>query len=186
VAGLGSRSWAVLLAGAAPNDRIVLQVREAGHSVLEWHLTPSPYPSSAQRVAEGQRLLQAGCDVLLGWFREPAGGRHYYIRQIWAADRTVDLTELGAAGLAGYAGFCGRVLARAHARSGDPAAIDGYLGHADRFDRSLAKFASGYADVVEADLALFLAAPRGTPSVVELGARFSDTHDASAQLPEAR
>ncbi len=32
--------------------------------------------------------------------------------------------------LTGYAVLCGRTLARAHARSGDPVAISAYLGRA--------------------------------------------------------
>jgi hypothetical protein len=46
------------------------------------------------------------------------------------------------------------VLARAHARSGD-AAISGYLGSSDRFDRAVVTFAEAYADQTEADYAPF-------------------------------
>jgi Uncharacterized protein conserved in bacteria (DUF2252) len=50
------------------------------------------------------------------------------------------------------------VLARAHARSGD-AAISGYLGSSDRFDRAVVTFAEAYADQTEADYAARAAAP---------------------------
>ena len=53
----------------------------------------------------------------------------------------------------GYADLCGWTLARAHARSGDPVAIAGYLGSGDRFDRALASFAETYADQNERDFA---------------------------------
>ena len=43
--------------------------------------------------------------------------------------------------LSAYAGLCGWTLARAHARSGDAAAIASYLGTSDKFDRSMASFA---------------------------------------------
>ncbi len=43
----------------------------------------------------------------------------------------------------GYARSCGWVLARAHARSGDPQQISGYLGSGARFDEALADFCRG-------------------------------------------
>jgi NAD(P)H-dependent flavin oxidoreductase YrpB (nitropropane dioxygenase family) len=52
-----------------------------------------------------------------------------------------------------YAKYCGWTLARAHARSGDPTAIAGYLGDNDRFDQAVAAFAKQYADQNEADYA---------------------------------
>ncbi len=39
-----------------------------------------------------------------------------------------------------------QVLAHAHARTGDPAMIAGYLGKASGFDNALADFAIAYAD----------------------------------------
>ena len=55
--------------------------------------------------------------------------------------------------MAAYAGFCGWTLARAHARAGDAAAIAGYLGSGDSFDRAMASFAETYADQNDADYA---------------------------------
>ncbi|GAA3391920.1 DUF2252 domain-containing protein [Cryptosporangium minutisporangium] len=172
VGSVGSRCWVVLLA-ASPNDPLLLQIKEAGPSVLEWHLTPSPYRNAGQRVVEGQRLIQAAPDVLLGWFRDPAAGHDYYVRQLWDAKGSFDTSTFNASGLATYARLCGRVLARAHARSGDPAAIAGYIGQGDRFDRSMVKFGQRYADRTEADHALLveavqdgtMPAPRRTRSV---------------------
>lgn len=51
-----------------------------------------------------------------------------------------------------------RTLARAHARSGDPVAIDAYLGRSDPFDQALASFAETYADQNERDFAALRAA----------------------------
>jgi hypothetical protein len=59
-----------------------------------------------------------------------------------------------------YAEICGSSLARAHARSGDPDAIGGYLGRGDRFDRALAHFAETYADQNETDYSDLAAAVR--------------------------
>lgn len=54
--------------------------------------------------------------------------------------------------------MCGWTLARAHARTGDRAAIAAYLGGGDAFDRALAKFAGAYADQNERDYKCFAAA----------------------------
>ena len=53
--------------------------------------------------------------------------------------------------LADYARLCGRTLARAHARSGDPALISGYLGKSNEMDEAVASFAIAYADQTIAD-----------------------------------
>ena len=45
-----------------------------------------------------------------------------------------------------YAELCGGTLARAHARSGDAAAISGYLAKGDAFGKALGRFATSYAD----------------------------------------
>ena len=47
--------------------------------------------------------------------------------------------------LQAYATLCGRTLARAHARSGDPAMIAGYIGGGTVLDEALATFAMAYA-----------------------------------------
>jgi hypothetical protein len=57
-----------------------------------------------------------------------------------------------------FAEVCGAVLARAHARTGDAVAIDGYIGKGKRFDRAMIQFASGYADQTSVDHAQLRAA----------------------------
>jgi hypothetical protein len=47
--------------------------------------------------------------------------------------------------------WCGWTLARAHARSGEPAMIGGYLGTKDTFDKAIAAFSIAYADQTERD-----------------------------------
>jgi hypothetical protein len=42
-------------------------------------------------------------------------------------------------------------LALAHARTGDPAMIAGYLGSSDAFDDAIVRFADSYADQTEQD-----------------------------------
>jgi hypothetical protein len=55
-----------------------------------------------------------------------------------------------------YGGICGWSLARAHARTGDAAAISAYLGSSDKFDGAIADDAETYADVTERDHAAYL------------------------------
>ena len=59
-----------------------------------------------------------------------------------------------------YARLCGRTLARAHARSGDPIAIAAYLGKRDGFDKSITDFSERYADQNEQDYQAFTKAIR--------------------------
>jgi hypothetical protein len=49
-------------------------------------------------------------------------------------------------GLVQYAQICGELLAKGHARTGDPYAIAGYLGNSDKFDKAIASFGIAYAD----------------------------------------
>ena len=64
------------------------------------------------------------------------------------------------AALTFYAQICGRTLARAHARSGDPVALAAYMGKKDRFDQSITDFSERYADQNERDYQAFAAAVR--------------------------
>ena len=50
-----------------------------------------------------------------------------------------------------YAELCGWTLAHAHARSGEPLKISGYLGKGDKFDLAIADFSMAYADQCEQD-----------------------------------
>ena len=52
----------------------------------------------------------------------------------------------------------GATLARAHARSTDPAVLSGYLGRKDTFDEAMVEFARLYADQGERDYLLLQAA----------------------------
>jgi uncharacterized protein (DUF2252 family) len=155
VGSVGTRCYIVLLLGNDSNDPLLLQIKEAQASVLERHLGPSIYPNHAQRVVSGQRLMQAASDLFLGWTR--LGPTDYYIRQLRDMKLSVSLETLIPDGFIEYCRFCGWALARAHARSGDPAQISGYLGRSDVFDRALASFAETYADQTERDHAALAA-----------------------------
>lgn len=149
IGSVGTRCYVVLLMGSDSSDPLFLQIKEARASVYECHLDPSPYPNHGQRVINGQRLMQASSGLFLGWTR--IGSIDFYIRQLRDMKLSVDLSTLIEGGFIEYCKFCGWALARAHARSGDPAMINGYLGQKDIFDQAIATFAETYADQTERD-----------------------------------
>jgi len=116
----------------------------------------SPYPHHGQRVVIGQRMMQAQSDIFLGW--STFNGRHYYGRQLRDMKFSVDVEELEPVRFRAYVQVCGATLARAHARTSDPAQISGYLGNNDTFDQAIADFAEVYADQAERDHAALLSA----------------------------
>ncbi|MEV7672120.1 MULTISPECIES: DUF2252 domain-containing protein [unclassified Streptomyces] len=144
VGSVGTRCFVLLLEGRDERDPLILQIKEAGHSVLEEYLAPTAYPHQGQRVVCGQRLIQAASDIFLGWMTGPEQ-RHFYWRQLRDMKGSAEVETMSPAMLREYARLCGRALARAHARSGDRVAIAAYLGGSDVFDRAVADFALAYA-----------------------------------------
>lgn len=154
VGSVGTRAWIVLLLGKGRDDPLFLQAKEARASVLEPFAGASPYRNHGRRVVEGQRLMQAASDVFLGWVATRGiddEHRCFYVRQLWDGKGSVEVERMSPPDLAVYASLCGEALARAHARSGERAAIASYLGKGDVFDRALARFAEAYADQSERD-----------------------------------
>ena len=158
VGSVGTRCMIALLVGRGPNDILLLQIKEASQSVLEEYLPPSRYEESGQRVVEGQRLMQAASDIFLGWSRSSRSGHHYYWRQLKDWKGSVDVAKSSEEALMRYGKLCGLILARAHAVSGDPAAISGYLGKGHVFDEAMGEFAVRYALQNREDHAAFAAA----------------------------
>ena len=134
VGSVGTRAWVLLMMGRDGQDPLFMQAKEAEASVLERYVGESEFGNHGERVVEGQWLMQASSDILLGWL--PAIGiddqeRDFYVRQLWDGKRSVDVETLPPEGLAIYGRVCGWTLARAHARSGDRIAIGAYLGKGD-------------------------------------------------------
>jgi uncharacterized protein (DUF2252 family) len=149
VGSVGTRCAAMLLmAGKA--DPLFLQFKEATASVLEPYAGKSRYDNHGERVVTGQRMLQAASDIFLGWTRDDEG-RDYYFRQLRDMKMKIDLEKMSKSDWMEYVGICGWALARAQARTGDPAKIAGYLGKNGTFDAAIAKFAVAYADQTEHD-----------------------------------
>jgi hypothetical protein len=156
VGSVGTRAWIVLMLGGDDRDPLFLQAKEAQASVLEPFLGKSKFVNHGQRVVAGQRLMQAASDVMLGWIRSDGIDgvrRDFYVRQLWDGKGSAAVDVMEPSALTLYATLCGWTLARAHARSGDAAAIASYLGSSDRFDQAVASFAEHYADQNEDDYA---------------------------------
>jgi uncharacterized protein (DUF2252 family) len=154
VGSVGTRTWILLMVGRDGSDPLFLQFKEAQTSLLEPFLGKSKYAQHGQRVVEGQRMMQAAADIMLGWERIitiDGEQRDFYIRQLWDAKGSAEIELMDTSGLEAYGRICGWTLARAHARSGDRIAIASYLGGGDAFDRAMASFAETYADQNDRD-----------------------------------
>lgn len=147
------------LAGEGARDPLFLQIKEAVQSAYAPYVkSPETAMHQGQRVVHGQRMLQVQSDIMLGW--TSIGAADYMVRQLSDHKASISDDDLKGAGLTEYAITCGEVLAKGHARSGDPAVLAGYLGGSDRWDKALAKFAFVYADQTTGDYEKFTAAIR--------------------------
>jgi uncharacterized protein (DUF2252 family) len=153
VAGTGSvalRNYVVLCLGRTLNDAVFVQVKEAQPACWAAYLPDVSVPGNqGRRVAEGQHRMQTACDPLLGW--TSIGDRHFLVRQLADHKARIDPAQLRGETLTEYASVCGRVLAKGHARSGDPLGLSAYCGPGDKLDRAIARFAFAYADQTTAD-----------------------------------
>ena len=172
IGSVGTRAWILLFVGRDDSDPLFLQFKEAQPSVLEPFLGRSVYQQHGQRVVEGQRMMQAAADILLGWERITTidgEQRDFYIRQLWDAKGSVDVETMSPAAMEAYGRVCGWTLARAHARSGDRIAIASYLGRGNPFDVSIEAFAETYADQNEHDYKALQAAVASGKVAAETG-----------------
>jgi uncharacterized protein (DUF2252 family) len=69
VGSVGTRWYIMLMLGRDDHHPLFLQVKEAQASVLERFRPACTYPHHGERVAAGQRLMQAATDIFLGWQR---------------------------------------------------------------------------------------------------------------------
>lgn len=148
VGSVGMRVFLVLLKGRDADDPLFLQIKQAGPSVYEPFCGASLHANHGQRVVAGKRLIQAATDIFVGWTSDR--GHDYYVRQFRDMKVIAD-GDILAPRLVEFATACGGVLARAHARTGDPIAIDAYIGKGRRFDEALGAYALAYADQTERD-----------------------------------
>ena len=161
VVGIGSvgTMCGVILLMANESDPLFLQVKEARQSVLEDYAGKSVHPNHGQRIVIGCKLMQSASDLFLGW-TQGEHGRHFYIRQLRDVKIKILVEIFTQSVMLQYAELCGWCLARAHARSGEPAKISGYMGKSDAFDEAIAGFSIAYADQSERDHKVLMKAVR--------------------------
>jgi uncharacterized protein (DUF2252 family) len=169
VGSVGTQTFMLLLMGDGDHDPLFLQLKEAHPSVLEPFTTKSPFHHHGERVVTAQRLTQTASDTVLGWLTGPRGLNDCYVRQLRDMKGRADITTMLPPHLSVYAELCGWNLARAHARTGDAAAMAGYLGTGHAFDHAIADFAVAYADQNEKDYQALVAAAKSGRVVVEEG-----------------
>ena len=168
VVGVGSVGTicGVILLMASDHDPLFLQVKQAGPSVLERFAGKSRHRNHGERIVHGCRVMQSASDLFLGW-TEGKKHRQFYIRQLKDMKIKPMVESFNQTAMLQYGEWCGRTLAQAHARSGEPAKITGYLGKSDKFDQAIADFSRDYADQCERDYeAVALAARKGKLEVL--------------------
>jgi uncharacterized protein (DUF2252 family) len=154
VGSVGTRAWIALMMGRDHDDPLILQIKQAGPSVLEPYVGRGEFDEHGRRVVVGQRLMQTTGDIFLGWVHGiglDGVERHFYVRQLWDGKGSAEIEAMSEGAMEGYAELCGWTLARAHARSGDRVAIAAYLGKGEAFERAIREFAEGYADQNDED-----------------------------------
>jgi uncharacterized protein (DUF2252 family) len=167
VVGVGSVGTRCYLALFEDGDGrpLILQVKEAGQSVLVQHggiVQPSAVQERIDARGEGarvvgmQRILQSLSDPFLGHLVEDSRG--YYVRQFHDMKGGVEVELLEDAPFLTYASACAITLARAHGQSPNIAAVVGYIGKNDEVARAVADWSLAYADVSEQDYQAFVTA----------------------------
>jgi uncharacterized protein (DUF2252 family) len=134
------------------NEPLFLQIKQAQNSVLERLGDKLVYKGNqGRRVVQGQHMMQAASDIFLGYSQDEGSGRQFYVRTL-KNRRLGGVSEISEGeAFSDYAQLCGRTLARAHARSGDPVAMAGYMGKSEVFDDAIASFAMAYANKTNID-----------------------------------
>lgn len=167
VGSVGTRCWIIFLMGNSADDPLFLQVKETQPSVLEPFVSKSAYSNSGQRVVTGQRMIQAAPDIFLGWGEHD--GIPFYVRQLRDMKGGVafEPEKVNLKNMTQYCTMCGWALAQAHAKSGDPAMIFGYVGKSDELDEAMVRFAFSYADQTEKDHQALMAAEKSGRIIVE-------------------
>ncbi len=152
VGSVGTRAYLALLFGNGDDDPLFLQIKECVSPAHAPYVPPLPKhytEHEGRRVVVGQRALQASSDIMLGITK--IDGRPYFVRQMKNMKASIPVEWLTGESFDFYAWACGTLLARAHARAGDAAAIAGYCGGSAVLDKALATWAEAYGDQTERD-----------------------------------
>lgn len=153
VPGIGSvgRRCFIALFVASGQHPLFLQFKEAADSVLEAPLGLSREAHDGERIVNGQRLMQAASDIFLGWAGSDALGTEFFVRQLRDMKASFDVATFKGRDFHEYAEACGYALARAHAKSGCPDELLGYIGKGRALGEAMAAFALAYRRRNEAD-----------------------------------
>jgi uncharacterized protein (DUF2252 family) len=158
IGSVGTTCGVVLLVGS-DDDILVLQLKEARRSVLEPYAGKSKYEHQGERVVSGQKLMQAATDQFLGWTTGPhPPHRHFFVRQLRDVKVGANTTFWRRTEFKSIPPVAGKILARAHARSGDASFMRRYLGKHETFDEAIGKYAVAYAKQTERDYDVFFKA----------------------------
>lgn len=164
VGSVGTRCYLVIMTGPCGTP-LVMQVKEAGQSVLEsygavpqsdWMHRGISERGEGARVVAGQQVLQASSDVFLGALRWD--GRDYYVRQFHDMKGSVDTEIMSQREFGRYVSACALVLARAHAQSRNATVWAGYIGKGGAFDEAITQWSFAYADKAFGDYQQLVAA----------------------------
>ena len=152
VGSVGNRCYLLILT-AADGTPLILQVKQAGRSVLEEYgqrrqpdalTAPEQALGHGLRVVAGQRILQATSDVFLGILR--IDGRDYYVRQFQDMKGSLDTEGASPQVFGRYVGACALSLARAHSQSVAAPVLSGYVGSGKTVSRAILEWSYAYAD----------------------------------------
>jgi uncharacterized protein (DUF2252 family) len=168
VGSVGTRAYLVLLFGNGESDPLFLQVKQGMPPAHAPYAPPGleEFSHDGKRIVTGQRALQASTDVMLGW--TSIGKTPYYVRQMKNMKGAIPIEWLSGTSFNFYAWACGAILARAHARSADAAAVAGYCGKSGVLGDSLALWAEAYGDQTVLDHAALVNAFKKDPEVQAL------------------
>jgi uncharacterized protein (DUF2252 family) len=167
VGSVGTRAYLALMFGNGDQDPLFLQVKEAIVPALAPFIKRDPeFSHEGKRVVIGQRALQSSTDVMLGWTE--IDSRPYYVRQMKNMKGSIPIEWLTGSAFSFYGWACGAILARAHARTTDPALLAGYCGKSSVLDDALALWAEAYANQTVLDHAALVKAVKDNRQVQAL------------------
>ncbi len=155
VSSVADGTLVVLLAGHAHGEPLLLQAAPVGPHGEAALVDGGDVRQHLQAVVDGELVIGAGRDVLLGW-SAPVGALPGMVwRRFRMTTPVANVAAMDPDQLAVHADRCGWTLAHAHARTGDAPAIAGYLGRGRAFERAVTSFAARYADQNDHDAGLF-------------------------------
>lgn len=148
---IGVLNWIILCRGVSETDGLFLEIKGARPSC--WR--PAGTAHRGREVVEATQRLQTWADPFLGW--TTLRDQSCLVRQWSDHKASIESAMLAGSALHDYAALCGLVLAKAQARTGDPAQLAGYAGRSGKLDDAITLFAAACADQATQDWEAFKA-----------------------------